>query len=49
MVQMRVAEQVLTDPLWERKWRSPAQRSSAESPTDLPTVLKVNFRWTDRR
>jgi hypothetical protein len=45
IVQLRVTEQILNDPAWERKWRGPLRWVLTIRPTDFPTVLKVDYRW----
>jgi hypothetical protein len=45
IARMRAAEQVLSDPVLESRWWGRLRRNPAERPRDVPTVLKVNYRW----
>jgi hypothetical protein len=45
MIRLRVAEQVLSDPAWDRRWWGPLRRNPVERPQGFPNILKVNYRW----
>ena len=45
MIRMKVAEQVLSDPDWDRKWWEPLRRNPDRPPAGFPNLLKVDYRW----
>ncbi|MBX9624543.1 MAG: transglutaminase-like domain-containing protein [Gemmataceae bacterium] len=45
MIWMRVTEDLLNDPDYERRWWGPLRRNPGVRPPGLPETLRIDFRW----